>query len=56
MLRDSDLLNHESTAAKMFRKRFRVPHVFFLQLVKVVKERRWFPVSECDAVGRPSIP
>ena len=56
MLRCPDLHDHESTEAAIFRRRFRIPHAFFLQLVKVVKDRNWYAVSTCDAVGRPSIP
>lgn len=38
MLRCADLHHRHSMEAKIFRKRIRVPHAFFLQLVTVVKE------------------
>ena len=38
MLRNQDLLDPTSRAAKLFRRRFRVPHVFFLTLVRRVIE------------------
>eukprot|EP00904_Undaria_pinnatifida_P003091 jgi/Undpi1/12783/HiC_scaffold_6.g02451.m1 len=56
MLRCEALNNHQSAEAKLFRRRFRVPYVFFLQLVIVVKDRGWFKAGPCDAAGRPSIP
>ena len=56
MLQCPALHNHKSAEAKTFRRRFRVPHVFFLQLVKIVEDRNWFAVAAHDAVGRPSIP
>ena len=56
MLRCEALNNHQSAVAKLFRRRFRVPYAFFLQLVKVVKYRGWFKAGPCDPAGRPSIP
>ena len=55
-LQDADLLDHTSNAAKVFRSRFRVPHPFFLALVKLASEKRWFSGGETDAVGRRGIP
>ncbi|CAB1107878.1 unnamed protein product [Ectocarpus sp. CCAP 1310/34] len=43
-------------AAKVFRTRFRVPHAFFLELVKMARGKKWFSVREKDAVGRQGIP
>ena len=57
MLRNQDLLDPTSRAAKLFRRRFRVPHVLFLTLVvRRVVEEGWFPTAEMDVVGRPCIP
>ena len=56
MLRNQDLLDPTSRAAKLFRRRFRVPHVFFLTLVRRVIEEGWFPTAEVDVVGRQCIP
>ena len=56
MLRNQqDLLDPTSRAAKLFRRRFRVYHVFFLTLVRRVIEEGWFPTAEVDVVGRPCI-
>ena len=55
MLRNQDLLDPTSRAAKLFRRHFRVPHVFFLTLVRRVIEEGWFPIAEVDVVGRPCI-
>ena len=46
MLRNQDLLDPISRAAKLFRRRFRVPHVFFLTLVRRVIEEGWFQTAE----------
>ena len=57
MLRNRDLLDPTSRAAKLFRRRFRVPQVLFLTLVLRVIEEGWFPTAELDVVvGRPCIP
>ena len=56
MLRNQDLLDPTSRAAKLFRRRFLVPHVFFLTLVCRVIEEGWFPTAEVDVVARPCIP
>ena len=56
MLRNQDLPDPTSRAAKRFRRRFRVPHVLFLTLVRRVIEEGWFPTAEVDVVGRPCIP
>ena len=55
MLRNQDLLDPTSKAAKLFHRRFRVPRVFFLTLVRRVIEEGWFPTAEvhpCDAQGK----
>ena len=56
MLRNQDLLDPTSRAAKLFRRRFCVPHVFFLALVRRVNEEGWFPTDEMDVLGRPCLP
>ena len=56
MLRNQDLLDPTSRAAKLFRRRFRVPHVFFLTLVRRVFEEGLLPTAEVDVVARPCIP
>lgn len=56
MLRSEDLADHRSRAARLFRRRFRVPHIFFLRLVKLVQEKRCFTKHEQDASGREGVP
>ena len=56
MLRKQDLVDPTSRAAKLFRRRFRVSHVFFLTLVRRVIVEGWFPTAEVDVVRRPCIP
>lgn len=56
MRRCEALADHQSAEAKLFRRRFHVPYVFFLQLMKVVKDRRWFKAGPFDAAGRAGIP
>ena len=53
MLRNQDLLDPTSRAAKLFRRLFRVPRVFFLTLVRRVVKEGWFPTAEVDVVRRP---
>lgn len=53
----SDSLNDPiSGDAKLFRKQFRVPYPFFLKLVKLVKEKEWFPRRSKDIAGQDCIP
>ena len=56
VLRNQDFVDPTSRAAKLFHRRFRVPHVFFLTLVlRVIHEEGLFPTAEVDIVGRPCI-
>ena len=56
-LQDTDLLDYTTDAAKVFRGRFfRVPHPFFVELVKLAKEKKWFFRGQVDAAGREGIP
>ena len=43
MLRQSSLENHASRAARLFRRRFRIPYVFFKELVALVSHSGVFP-------------
>ena len=58
-LQDTDLVDYTTDAAKVFRGRFRgrfrVPHPFFVELVKLAKEK-WFSRGQVDAAGREGIP
>ena len=55
-LQDADLLDYATEAAKVVRGRLRVPHPFFLELVKLAREKKWFSQGEKDATGRDGIP
>ena len=55
-LQDTDLVDYTTDAAKVFRGRFRVPHPFFVELVKLAKEKKWFSRGQVDAAGRERIP
>lgn len=55
-LQDESLDEPTSTAAKLFRRRFRVPYVFFQHLVELAKDGKWFPCVETDVAGRRCIP
>ncbi|CAB1114025.1 unnamed protein product [Ectocarpus sp. CCAP 1310/34] len=55
-MQNADLLDHTTEEAKVFHTRFRVPHAFFLELVKMARGKKWFSVREKDAVGRQGIP
>ncbi|CAN0596744.1 unnamed protein product, partial [Laminaria digitata] len=39
-----------------FRRRFRIPYPFFVELVKLAKDKEWFSSVEQDVVGRQCIP
>lgn len=56
MLRDRDLLDHSTRAARVFRRRFRIPYMFFVELVRIVKQRQWFTLGAKDATGCMVIP
>ena len=56
MLRDSRLKGPTFRQSKLFRRRFRMPYVCFLELVKLVNVQRWFPTREVDMAGRRCIP
>ncbi|CAN0428721.1 unnamed protein product, partial [Pylaiella littoralis] len=55
MLASPGLGDPGSREAKVFRRRFRIPHKFFTEVVALVKAKKWFPLR-ADAVGRQCIP
>ena len=55
-LQDTDLLDYTTDAANVFRGRFRVPHPFFVELVKLAKDKKWFSRGQVDSAGREGIP
>lgn len=56
LLQCEDLGDPASKAAKAFRRRFRIPYPFFLELVRLAKRNKLFPTAEKDAVGRQCVP
>lgn len=56
LLQCEDLGDPASKAAKAFRRRFRIPYPFFLELVNLAKRKKLFPTAEKDAVGRQCVP
>lgn len=56
MLRSEDLPDPTSRAARQFRRRFRIPHPFFLELVKIAVDKKWFPSATEDVGHRPCVP
>ena len=56
MLEDRDLSDPGSITAKQFGTDFRVPDVFYLELVMLVRRKEWFPAGEQDACDRQSHP
>ena len=56
LLKCEDLGDPATKAAKSFRRRFRIPYPFFLELVELVKRKKLFSTTEKDAVGRQCVP
>lgn len=56
MLQAEGLKDHTTKEARPFRRRFRVPYVFFVDLVTLVKVKKWFSTAEVDVAGRECIP
>ena len=50
-LQDADLLDYTTDAARVFRGRFRVPHPFFLELVKLAREKSGFLMEKRMALA-----
>ncbi|CAM9530890.1 unnamed protein product, partial [Sphacelaria rigidula] len=56
MLHCPQLADPASREASVFRRRFRVPHKFLLQIVELVQKRHWFSSSVVDVSGRHGVP
>ena len=56
MLRDQRLHQLGTREARVFRRNFRLPYPVFVELMKMVKELRWFTARAMDVSGRPCIP
>lgn len=55
LLKEQALNNPPSRAATLFRRRFRAPHPFSHELVKLVKQQGWFATAAVDVTGRQCI-
>lgn len=56
VLRSAGLADSTSREAALFRGWFRVPHVFFLELVELAKDQEWFALAREDVAARQCIP
>ena len=56
MLRKPELKQRDSREYIKFRRHFRIPNKFFLELVKLAKHRKWFSLPARDVAGRQCIP
>lgn len=56
LLRSEHISDPTSRAARRFRRRFRVPRVFFVDLVNLAKHKKWFSSAEEDVGRRQCIP
>ena len=56
MLRKAELKRRESRKYRNFRRHFRIPYEFFLELVQLAKYRKWFSLAARDVAGRQCIP
>lgn len=56
MLRCEELKDPTSREARSFRRRFRIPYGFFVQLMALTKRKKLFPTAEKDVVGRQCVP
>ena len=51
-LRKAELKRRASREANNFRRHFRIPNEFFLELVRLAKHREWFSLAARDVAGR----
>ena len=56
MLRKAELKRRDSREYRNFRRHFRIPYEFFLELVQLAKYRKWFSLAARDVAGRQCIP
>ena len=56
MLRKPELTQRDSKEYKNFRRHFRIPYEFFLELMQLAKHRKWFSLAARDVAGRRCIP
>ena len=56
MLRKAELKRRDPREYRNFRRHFRIPYEFFLELVQLAKYRKWFSLAARDVAGRQCIP
>ena len=56
MLRKAELKRCDSREYRNFRRHFRIPYEFFLELVQLAKYQKWFSLAARDVAGRQCIP
>ena len=56
MLRKAELKRRDSRECRNFRRHFRIPYEFFLELVQLAKYRNWFSLTARDVAGRQCVP
>ena len=56
LLRKAELKRRDSGEYINFRRHFRIPYEFFLELVQLAKYRKWFLLATRDVAGRQCIP
>ena len=56
MLTKPELKQRDSRGYRNFRRHFRIPYEFFLELEQVAKHRKWFSLAARDVAGRQRIP
>ena len=55
MPRKPELKQRDSRENRNFRRHFRIPYEFFLELVQLAKHRKWFSLAARDVVVRQCI-
>ena len=55
-LRKAELKRRNSREYRNFRRHFRIPYEFFLELVQLAKYRKWFSLAARGVAGRQCIP
>ena len=56
MLRKPELKQRDSREYRNFRRHFRIPYEFFLELEQLAKHRKWFSLAARDVAGGQCIP
>ena len=56
MLRKPQLEQRDSREYRKFRRHFRIPYEFFLELVQLANHRKWFSLAARDVAGRQCLP